>query len=67
MKRRGFKRYMFIGKKPVAGLHLQIPYGEEVELVFWGPRRKVVVKRPNGEMVITMGYYLRKIKKEGSR
>jgi len=53
------KKYRFVGRKSPAG-KFKIPYGEVVELVKWFPRRKVLVVY-KGELILTMGYLLRKL------
>ena len=52
--------YRFVGRNAPIAEGLKIPYGAVVECVRWFARRKVLV-RWNGELVLTMGYLLRKV------
>lgn len=52
--------YRFVGRKSPVGT-FKIPYGAIVKCVRWFARRKVLVEY-EGELIVTMGYLLRKVK-----
>ena len=52
--------YRFVGHNSPVG-SFKIPYGATIECVRWFAKRKVLV-RWNGELILTMGFLLRRIK-----
>jgi len=54
--------YRFVGRNPPAGIErFKLSYGEVVKRIRCFPRRKILVRRGSGELILTMTYLLRKL------